>query len=166
MWRRGGWHGDVGVRWRKGGRVLGQRGEVGGRLCFGNGGTIGVLLGGVGTGLRCWGVGGGLWLQEAVEAVLACLTAWAPGPCPSISGGLRNANLCQNVSPRFFFVGLAPIAEDTICLLLPLPLSLFAGDKPRSRLESRCKVRRHDIYRADVSQRAPVFCYVQISLLL
>lgn len=57
-WWRGGWHGDVGVRWRKGGRVLGQRGEVGGRLCFGDGGTIGVLLGGVGTGLCCWGVGG------------------------------------------------------------------------------------------------------------
>lgn len=42
--------GGSGGGWRKGGWVLGQWGEVGGRLCLGYGGTIGILLGGVGSG--------------------------------------------------------------------------------------------------------------------
>lgn len=45
---QGGGAGGSGGRWRKGGWVLGQWGEVGGRLCLGDGGTIGILLGGVG----------------------------------------------------------------------------------------------------------------------
>lgn len=44
----GGGAGCNGGRWRKGGCVLGQWGEVGGRLCLGPRGTIGILLGGVG----------------------------------------------------------------------------------------------------------------------
>lgn len=47
-WGGGGGAGGSGGRWRKGGWVLGQWGEVGGRLCLGDGGTIGILLGGVG----------------------------------------------------------------------------------------------------------------------
>lgn len=77
--------GGNGGSWAKGGWVLGVWGEVGGgaRLCLGDGGTIGILLGGVG----CAG-GAGFWLQEAVEPVLACLTARAPrlsSPCLCLS---------------------------------------------------------------------------------
>lgn len=44
----GGGSGGSGGRLRKEGGVLGQWVEVGGRLCLGHGGTIGILLGGVG----------------------------------------------------------------------------------------------------------------------
>lgn len=85
-------------------------GEVGARLCLGDEGTIAILVGGVGWGVQGSRVGAGLWLQEAVEPVLAC--RGAPATPPSLV-----ATLMQTQHMSFFLfacVCLRCFADDNL----------------------------------------------------
>lgn len=115
--------GGSGGGWRKGGWVLGQWGEVGGRLCLGYGGTIGILLGGVGSG----GVGvQGSWgeLVAGYKRLRSLFwLVWLPGLLVSpvhlsLSLGRSDANTCQNVSCSLFLsgIGIASLTFDTFCM--------------------------------------------------